>query len=80
MKTIEQILQEIRPEVDFSKSDNFFEKPLLDSLDIIRLVAELDQNFAISIDGSEILPENFVNMSALVALVEKHKGGPVTYE
>ncbi len=75
MKTIEQILQGIRPEADFLSSENYLEDSLLDSLDIIRLVAELDENFSISIDGSEILPENFVDIQAITALVEKYKKG-----
>ncbi len=72
MKTIEQILKGIRPEADFNSSANFIEDSLLDSLDIIRLISELDKKFSISIDGTDITPENVMNTEAIEKLVKKY--------
>ena len=74
MEIIIDILNQIRPEIDFSKSSNYVEEGILDSLDIIRLVAELDEKFAISISGSEIIPENFKTIESIKALVQKSDG------
>ncbi len=73
MKTVKEILTSIRPEAGFENSADFIADSLLDSLDIIRLVSELDSNFSISIDGNDILPDNFQNLSALEALVGKYR-------
>ena len=74
-KTVEalvEILSEIRPEDDFTASDNFVADGLLDSFDVVTLVSELDKKYSISIDGTEISPENFQNLDAIKAMVEKY--------
>ncbi len=53
------ILSELRPEFDFNESLNFIEEGMLDSFDIINLVTALDSEFSISIDGMDVLPNNF---------------------
>ncbi|MBE2212915.1 MAG: acyl carrier protein [Opitutaceae bacterium] len=71
MKTIPEILQEIRPEFDFAKSTDFLADGMLDSFDIVTLVSSLDKNFGISIPGTEIIPENFQNIGTIETLVQK---------
>jgi acyl carrier protein len=71
MDKIVYILRDLRPEFDFIKSNNFIEDGLLDSFDIVTLVAELDKTFSISIDGEDIIPENFINLSAIKTLLIK---------
>ncbi len=66
------ILQEIRPEFDFSQNVNFIEGGILDSFDIISLVASLDEHFKISIDGMDIVPENFMSIDSIVNLLIKN--------
>ena len=65
------ILSEIRPEYDFSQDVNFIEEGMLDSLDIVTLVSGLDEEFSISIDGDDIIPENFSNLELIVNLLKK---------
>ena len=67
-----KILQEIRPEFDFSKYNNFIEQGLLDSFDIVTLVATLDEEFGISIDGLDIVPQNFKSVNSIVELLTKN--------
>jgi len=66
------ILQEIRPEFDFTKDMNFIEQGMLDSFDVVSLVTALDEEFGISIDGIDILPENFASIDSIVALLTKN--------
>ena len=63
------ILKTIRPEVDFSRSKDFIGDGLLDSFDVITLVAALDKHCAISIPGTEIIPENFKNLETIKTLL-----------
>lgn len=68
-----EILTGLRPEYDFTTNVNFIEEGMLDSFDIVSLVTELEESFDISIDGEEILPDNFSSVDAIIALVEKSK-------
>lgn len=65
------ILGKIRPEFDFRKSLNFIDDGMLDSFDIINLVTELDKAFSISIDGVDIIPENFADLETIERLLVK---------
>ena len=56
------ILNGLRPEFDFSEPVNFIEEGMLDSFDVINIVNELDSTFGISIDGIDVLPENFSSL------------------
>lgn len=71
-KKILDFLTEIRPEFDFATSNNFIEEGMLDSFDIVSLVTSLDDEFGISIDGTEILPENFSSVDAIAQLLIKN--------
>ena len=54
---------------------SFFEfESDFDSFDIITLVTDLEENFDIRIDGSDILPENFCSIKAIENLIEKSGG------
>ena len=67
-----KILNDLRPEFDFSQAVNFVEEGMLDSFDVINLVTTLDEEFGISIDGTDVLPENFSSIDAIERLVKKN--------
>lgn len=67
-----ETLSNIRPEIDFRNSINFISEGYLDSFDIVSLVASLDEEFDISIDGIDILPENFETIDSIIVLVSKY--------
>lgn len=66
-----KILAELRPEFDFTESNDFIEDGMLDSFDIVSLVSELEEKFGITIDGEDIVPENFSSVEAISSLVER---------
>lgn len=70
-KEIYEMLKDIRPEFDFEESEDFIEDGFLDSFDIVTLVDEIEGKFSVLIDGMEILPENFNNISAICNLIER---------
>jgi acyl carrier protein len=72
MKSILDILSGIRPEFDFAASKDYLADGMLDSFDMLALVSDLDQEFGIRIEGTEILPENFCNLQAIRKLLGKH--------
>jgi acyl carrier protein len=71
-ETVIHILTEIRPEFDFNQNLNFIEEGMIDSFDVVNLVTSLDEKFGISIDGVDILPENFSSVDSIVSLLKKN--------
>jgi acyl carrier protein len=69
---IVEILTEIRPEFDFNQDLDFIEAGMLDSFDVITLVTTLDEKFGISIDGIDVLPENFSSVEKIEGLLKKN--------
>lgn len=69
---IVSILKELRPEFDFTEEVNFIEEGMLDSFDVVNLVDELDSTFGISIDGVDIIPENFASIATIKNLLIKN--------
>jgi acyl carrier protein len=67
-----EILTEIRSEFDFNEDINFFDNGMLDSFDVVTLVTALDEEYKISIDGTDIIPGNFSTVNAIEALLSKY--------
>ena len=65
------MLKELRPEFDFTKSQDFITDGFLDSFDIVSLSNMLEEKYGISIDGLDIVPENYSSVDAIAALVKK---------
>ncbi len=71
-----KMLEEIKPEFDFNDSEDFVMDGLLDSFDIISLISMLEEKYRITVDGLDIVPENFSSVDSIVALVIKSGGSP----
>lgn len=71
---INEILTFVRPEFDFFDSDDFIDDGMLDSFDLVALVSALDEEYNISIDGSDIIPENFKSIESIEKLLKKYVG------
>lgn len=65
------ILNDLRPEFDFSDDVNFIEEGMLDSFDVVSLVDELESQFNIKINGTDVIAENFSTLDKIEALVKK---------
>ena len=65
------LLRSVRPEADFPSSQDFVGDGLLDSFDLVTLVAEIDRAFSLSVPGTDILPENFRNLAAIADLLRR---------
>ena len=69
-----KILNEIRPEFDFSQEGvDFIEEGMLDSFDVVTIVSDLEDAFSVVIDGMAILPENFSSVAKIEELVNNSK-------
>jgi len=71
MEKLFQILQEMHPDVDFKTHTTLIDDKVIDSFDVITLVAEINDRMDIAIPAEELVPENFNSYAALAALLEK---------
>ncbi len=71
MEALLEILNELHPEVDFETEMGLIDNKVLDSFDIVTIVAEIDGEFDVQIPAVELTPENFNSAQALYALVER---------
>ena len=74
MNKISELLTEINPDADFQSSIDYIKDYLLDSFDIMTLVAGLEEIFSINIQINDILPENFKSLDSITDLVKKCGG------
>ena len=71
MEKLLEILSDLHPEVDFANTTDLVDDGILDSLDIVSLVAQIDAEFGVTIPAEEIIPENFNSAKELFALINK---------
>ena len=71
MNELMEILEQLRPDVDFENETGLIANAILDSFDIVSLVGELNEAFDIEIKPTDLVPENFNSAEAMLALVEK---------
>ena len=71
MDQLFEILEELRPDIDFKEEKELVTGGLLDSVDIISLVASLSDEFDVKIKPAHLIPENFDSAEAIWALIEK---------
>ena len=71
METVIRMLIELHPDVDFENTDGLIDDGILDSLDIVSLVAQIDSEFGVTVPAEEIIPENFNSAEALFKLIER---------
>ena len=71
MEELMEILEELRPDVDFENEPGLIDNGILDSFDIVSLVTALNDAYDIEIKPNNLVPENFNSRDAILALVEQ---------
>ena len=71
MEKLIEILRELHDDVDYETEEALVDDGIIDSLDIVTLVTEINDQFDVSIPPEEIVPENFNSAKALYALIER---------
>ncbi|MCR5126524.1 MAG: acyl carrier protein [Lachnospiraceae bacterium] len=66
-----EVLSELHPDVNFKTEDELVERKIIDSFDIVTIIARIDEEFDVAIPADKIVPEHFNSMEALVKLVSE---------
>ncbi len=70
MEKLLEILKSIRSDIDFENETKLIDDGILDSFDIVSIVAELCEEYDITITVDMLEPENFNSAEAMLKLVE----------
>lgn len=73
MDELLELLEDIKPTVDFRTCTGLIDDGYLDSFDILSIVSELNDAFGIEISPVDIIPENFNSAQTLWNMVERLK-------
>lgn len=73
-ETVLAILKDIRSDVDFLGDAKLIDDGVLESLDIVAIVGEFNEEFDIEISVEDLTPENFNSVDAMVDLITKAQG------
>lgn len=71
MEKLLTILNDLHPDIDFASETGLIDNGILDSFDIVTIVAEIDAEFGAAIPAEALIPENFNSAEALHALVQR---------
>ncbi|SEW37285.1 hypothetical protein SAMN05216413_2566 [Ruminococcaceae bacterium KH2T8] len=71
MDELLEILKDLHDDVDYETCTTLIDDRILDSFDIVTLVAEVDDKLDVQIPPEELIPENFNSASALWALIQR---------
>lgn len=68
-ESILEILQELHEDGDFENEEKLVDHKILDSFDLVTLVAELGEEFDVEITARDFVPENFNSVERLTNMV-----------
>lgn len=69
MEKLKELLEGIRPDIDFDAENKLIDNGILDSIDIISIVTEINDTFDVDINVQYLLPENFNSVEAIYRLI-----------
>ncbi|MBO4242155.1 MAG: acyl carrier protein [Clostridiales bacterium] len=75
MKELIEILEELHSDVDYETCTTLVDDRIIDSFDIVTIVAEVDERLGVMIPAEEIIPDNFNSASSLWTLIERLQNG-----
>ncbi len=71
MERLIEILEDIQPDVDYANCTDLIDGHYLSSLSIISLIAELEEEYDITIPAVEIVPDNFNSAERIMKMIER---------
>ncbi len=73
MEELMKILKNTRGDIDFENEKELIDGEVLDSFDIITIIMEINNVFAIEIDPEDLEAENFNSAEAIWKMIQDYK-------
>ena len=71
MKKLMEILMELDDRIDWENETALIDERILDSFGVISLISELEEQFDIEIEASEIIPQNLNSADAMWKMIQR---------
>ena len=71
MEELLEILEEIRPNVDFENETALVDGQILSSFDILSIISEISEEFDIEVTPAQIVPANFNSAKAMWEMIQR---------
>ena len=71
MERLLDILKDLHEDIDYINCIDLVDGGILDSFDIVTLIADISEEFDINIPAEEIVPENFNSVEAIDTLIKR---------
>ena len=71
MKKLMEILMELYYSIDWENETALIDERILDSFGVIQLISELEEQFDIEIEASEIIPQNLNSADAMWKMIQR---------
>lgn len=71
MERLIKILSEVKPGVDFATTKGLVEDGVIDSFDIVTIIAAINDEFDIEFPVMEVMPETFNDVESLYAVIQR---------
>ena len=73
MDKLINILEELKPGINYETTENLIDGRYLDSLTILSLISEIEEEFDVEVPAVEIIPNNFNSAKNIYNLIQKLK-------
>ena len=71
MKKLMENLMELDDSIDWENETALIDERILDSFGVISLISELEEQFDIEIEASEIIPQNLNSADAMWKMIQR---------
>lgn len=74
MEKLYELLEDIRPDVDFRNVNSLVSDGYIDSFDIVTIISSIEEEYSVEIPVDNMLPENFDSVESIMNLINSSKG------
>ncbi len=74
MEQLYNILEAVRPDVDFRNTEGLVSDSYIDSFDIVTIISYIENAYDIEIPVEAMVPENFDSAKSIMKMIEEAKG------
>lgn len=69
------ILMDFNEDADYEHEQRLIDGGYIDSLDLTAIILEMEEAFGVHINASQIEPENFNSVDAILEMLKRFQGG-----
>ena len=71
MEKLKEVLSACCPNIDFENETELITSKVIDSVDLVAIVSDLEDEFGITISMEELTPENFDSIAAIWNMIQR---------